>query len=55
MNDADLGTRWVLLAALGGLIMGGVVAYWRKKRDRDKAPSGEPHDERAKEGDGPPK
>jgi len=29
----DLGTRWVLLAALGGLAAGGFLAYSRKKRD----------------------
>ena len=28
----DLGTRWVLLAAVAGLVVGGVMAY-RKKRD----------------------
>jgi hypothetical protein len=30
----DLGTRWVLLAALGGLAAGGFLAYSRKKRER---------------------
>jgi hypothetical protein len=29
----DLGTRWVLLAALAGLLAGGGLAYSRKKRD----------------------
>jgi hypothetical protein len=29
----DLGTRWVLLAALGGLAAGGFLAYSRKKRE----------------------
>ncbi len=28
----DLGTRWVLLAALGGLVFGGVLAWWRRRR-----------------------
>lgn len=28
----DLGTRWILLAAVSGLVVGGVMAY-RKKRD----------------------
>jgi len=29
----DLGTRWVLLAALGGLVAGGLLAFSRKKRE----------------------
>ena len=28
----DLGTRWVFLAAVGGLVLGGVIAFFRKKR-----------------------
>jgi hypothetical protein len=28
----DLGTRWVYAAALGGLIAGGIIAHYRKKR-----------------------
>ena len=35
MSNADLGTRWVLLAALGGLIVGGLLAYWRKRRAKE--------------------
>lgn len=29
---SDLGTRWVYAAALGGLLAGGVIAHYRKKR-----------------------
>ena len=28
----DLGTRWVLLAAVGGIVAGGAIAHYRKKR-----------------------
>ena len=28
----DLGTRWVLLAAIGGIAAGGAIAHYRKKR-----------------------
>jgi hypothetical protein len=28
----DIGTRWVLLAAVGGLLAGGLIAYSRKKK-----------------------
>jgi membrane associated rhomboid family serine protease len=38
MNAGDLGTRWVLLAALGGLVFGGVLAWWRRRRaEKDRA------------------
>ncbi|MDB4936111.1 MAG: hypothetical protein JWP87_3083 [Labilithrix sp.] len=29
----DLGTRWVVLAAAGGLVVGGLLAAYRKKRE----------------------
>lgn len=32
----DLGTRWVLLAALSGLLAGGLLAYSRKRRTPEK-------------------
>ena len=28
----DIGTRWVFLAAVGGLVAGGLIAFYRKKR-----------------------
>jgi hypothetical protein len=33
---ADGGTRWVYLAAIGGLVVGGLIAFFRKKRDAAK-------------------
>jgi hypothetical protein len=28
----DRGTRWVYAAAIGGLVAGGIIAHFRKKR-----------------------
>jgi hypothetical protein len=32
----DLGTRWVVLAAVAGLVVGGVMAYRKKRAAAEK-------------------